>query len=190
MAASGADSDFIPEEDIDTREEDEDVLDAADVVDESNRTGLEGIDDDDADISSGKKGTGDGAGDDEAIRDVDPDEIEDVSIVRFKGHEDSVYAAQFHPSLPIIASGDGDDTFMVWDAAKGELLYTDRKSTHKDSVTFTSFSPDGKYLVTSSPSLMQGRKPPLMTQNPARRLTLELQAGPRLMRVENPPSES
>jgi len=118
-------------------------LEGAAFVDEGAHTGLEGIDDSGADETAVE-----GAA--EPITDEDPDEIEDIAVVRFNGHQDSVYSAALHPTMPIVASGDGDDTFLVWDAAAGEILHSDIKKTHGDSVMFSQFSPDGKYLVTCS----------------------------------------
>lgn len=118
-------------------------LEGAAVVADDAHTGLEGVDDSEADdtIVEGARAK---------ISEEDPDEIEDIAVVRFNGHEDSVYSAAFHPTLPVIASGDGDDTLLVWDAARGEIVQRDSKSTHKDTVMFSQFSPDGKYLATCS----------------------------------------
>ncbi|MDP2438888.1 MAG: hypothetical protein Q8P67_24345 [archaeon] len=58
-------------------------------------------------------------------------------------HKDSVFCVAMHPTLPVCASGGGDDVAFLWDyQAKTRC----QLSKHTDSVADISFSPDGKYV--------------------------------------------
>jgi WD40 repeat protein len=67
---------------------------------------------------------------------------------RLRGHRDKVTAVAFSPSNRLIASGSGDRTVKLWDAATGKELRT--LEGHQGRVTGVAFSPDGKRLATSS----------------------------------------
>jgi len=60
-----------------------------------------------------------------------------------------VYSLSIHPTAPeIILSGGGDDRSFLWNLNTGAVLFG--LSGHKDSVTSTGFSFDGKLCATSS----------------------------------------
>ena len=70
--------------------------------------------------------------------------------MNIEGHTQEVTSANFSPDIkiPLIASSSFDKTVKIWDKKSGELEKT--LEGHTDIVTFVSFSPNGKHLVSSS----------------------------------------
>jgi WD40 repeat protein len=67
------------------------------------------------------------------------------SILR---HNGSVLSVAFSPDGKRLATGSGDRTVKLWDAATGQEMLT--LKGHSDHVTSVAFSPDGKRLATGS----------------------------------------
>jgi WD40 repeat protein len=75
-------------------------------------------------------------------------DVRDLSSVReLKGHVNRIWFAAFSPDGRGLISGSVDTTARIWDVKTGELRHV---LNHKDGVGGVSFSPDGKFAVTSS----------------------------------------
>ena len=64
------------------------------------------------------------------------------------GHTGSVSGVAFSPDGKRIVSGSGDQTLKIWDAEKGQEIFT--LKGHTDLVNRVAFSPDGKRIVSGS----------------------------------------
>lgn len=79
----------------------------------------------------------------------DLEDVQDDSIQAFFGHTDSVYTVTLHPKLPDLAiSGSGDDKAFVWNTSSGDSVF--ELAGHKDTITCTGVSQDGKLIATGS----------------------------------------
>ena len=65
-----------------------------------------------------------------------------------KGNTDYVGGFALSPDGKILASGNKDQTIILWDVDAGSIKHT--LKGHRDSVTSVSFSPDGKTLASGS----------------------------------------
>ncbi|MCH7799304.1 MAG: protein kinase [Planctomycetes bacterium] len=72
----------------------------------------------------------------------------DRSVATLRGHTAYVLSVAFSPDGARLATGSGDNTVKLWDAATGEEIMTLRG--HTAGVTSVAFSPDGARLATGS----------------------------------------
>lgn len=81
----------------------------------------------------------------------DAETAHDDSVQCFSGHRDSVYCVAVHPTLPLVATGGGDDFCLVWDLQTAECVPGVADMQHNtDSVTAVAFSHDGRYLASGA----------------------------------------
>jgi len=69
-------------------------------------------------------------------------------LLTLRGHKDSVLSMTFSSDGKRLATGSGDRTAKLWNAATGQELAT--LKGHADWVSSVTFSPDGKRLATGS----------------------------------------
>jgi eukaryotic-like serine/threonine-protein kinase len=69
-------------------------------------------------------------------------------LLTLKGHADGVRSVAFSPDGKHLASGSGENTIKIWDAASGQGSLT--LKGHAGGVSSVAFSPDGKRLASGS----------------------------------------
>ncbi len=69
-------------------------------------------------------------------------------LYTYRGHAALVNAVAWSPDGKRIASGSGDRTVQVWDAADGSHVYLYRR--HSNTVIAVAWSPDGRRIVSGS----------------------------------------
>lgn len=73
-------------------------------------------------------------------------EIEDLSILSFTRHSNSVFSSDISKDNSLAATGGEDDIAFLWNTKDGEVVL--ECTGHKDSVTEVSFNHDCQYLAT------------------------------------------
>ena len=73
--------------------------------------------------------------------------VKRIGTVRFR-HGQHIESVAYSPDGKWIASGADDNTVRIWDRATGKELR--RFEGHKDDVHFVTFTPDSKYIISSS----------------------------------------
>jgi ribosome assembly protein SQT1 len=122
--------------------EDDQFIEADDILAEVSDDGDHPMDDDEEEA-------GDTPGNLAERMDLDPSDsivLEDNSLQHFPDHHGSVFTVSAHPSAPLAVSGGEDDLGYIWDITDGEILV--KLTGHTDSVTCTAFSSDGEMVAT------------------------------------------
>ncbi|EDK36414.2 hypothetical protein PGUG_00512 [Meyerozyma guilliermondii ATCC 6260] len=83
-------------------------------------------------------------GDDEAIE-ID---MSNNSWSYFDQHKDSIFCVFKHPTLPLVATGGGDNTAFLWTTHSQPPRFVGELTGHKESVVAGSFTADGKFVVS------------------------------------------
>ena len=79
----------------------------------------------------------------------DPPPVERFQLRRtFRGHLNSVAAAAFHPTKPILATVSDDMTWKLWSVPNCDLVMSGEG--HRDWVSGVDFHPSGTHLATAS----------------------------------------
>ena len=73
-----------------------------------------------------------------------------TTLITYPGHtyETGVLAVAWSPNGQRIASGSGDKTVQVWDAATGDIVFT--YHGHTKGVEAVAWSPDGQRIASAS----------------------------------------
>lgn len=66
----------------------------------------------------------------------------------FDQHKDSIFTIFKHPSLPMVATGGGDNTAFLWTTHTQPPRFVGEIQGHKESVITGGFTGDGKFVVT------------------------------------------
>ena len=77
-------------------------------------------------------------------------EVATVEERVFEGHKDRILDVALHEAADLIATASRDETIKLWNS-KGDLLAT--LNDHEKRVNSIEFTPDGKYLISSSDDL-------------------------------------
>jgi len=76
------------------------------------------------------------------------------STTYLEAHGDSVYFIASHPTLPLVASGGGDDTVYLWTTTHTPPRIAAKLTEHTESIVAGGFTANGRFLVTGD---MSGR---------------------------------
>lgn len=76
-------------------------------------------------------------------------ELSNNSWSYFDKHTDSVFTIFKHPTLPLVATGGGDDTAYLWTTHTQPPRFVGELQGHKESVVAGAFTSDGKYVITA-----------------------------------------
>lgn len=131
-----------------------DVSEVGEVVNENDQEPEPISDDEDLDDAEHME-TEDGEDQSEA-QDAGEGEYEDKieidmsnnSTTYFDKHEDSVFTIFSHPTLPLVASGGGDNTVYLWTSHSVPPKFVQQIKGHKESVITGGFTSDGGFLIT------------------------------------------
>ncbi|CCH41491.1 Vegetative incompatibility protein [Wickerhamomyces ciferrii] len=66
----------------------------------------------------------------------------------FDKHEDSVFTVIAHPTLPLVASGGGDNTVYLWTSHSQPPKFAQQIKGHNESIITGGFTGDGEFLIT------------------------------------------
>lgn len=85
--------------------------------------------------------------------DEDPDTLEidlsNNSWTYYDQHKDSIFTIFKHPTLPLVATGGGDNTAFLWTTNSQPPRFVAELQGHTESVVSGSFTSDGKFLVSA-----------------------------------------
>lgn len=94
--------------------------------------------------------------DNEAGMDLDDPNTETLEIdlsnnswTYFDQHQDSVFTIFKHPTLPMVATGGGDNTAYLWTTHTQPPRFVGELQGHKESVIAGDFTCDGKYVISA-----------------------------------------
>ncbi|CAB4255753.1 similar to Saccharomyces cerevisiae YIR012W SQT1 Essential protein involved in a late step of 60S ribosomal subunit assembly or modification [Maudiozyma barnettii] len=71
------------------------------------------------------------------------------SVSYFDKHTDSVFTLAHHPNLPLVVSGGADNIANLWTSHSHPPKLAGTITTHTESVICSSFTADGKFLITA-----------------------------------------
>ena len=71
------------------------------------------------------------------------------SVSYFDKHTDSVFTLAHHPTLPLVVSGGADNVANLWTSHSHPPKMAGNITAHTESVICSSFTCDGKFLVTA-----------------------------------------
>lgn len=83
----------------------------------------------------------------------DPDTLEidmsNNSWTYYDQHQDSIFTIFKHPTLPLVATGGGDNTAFLWTTHTQPPKFVGELKGHKESVVSGSFTSDGKFVISA-----------------------------------------
>ncbi|VEU21312.1 DEKNAAC102747 [Brettanomyces naardenensis] len=120
----------------------EEVVDEVEGAEEPKDDDLE----DDEAMDAGERQIGAGARiDQQGNLEID---LSNNSIAYFDEHTDSIFTVATHPTLPLAATGGGDNVTYLWTTHTSPSRLVGKLEGYTESVIGSGFTADGKYLVT------------------------------------------
>ncbi|QPG72812.1 hypothetical protein FOA43_000114 [Brettanomyces nanus] len=75
-------------------------------------------------------------------------DLSNNSVAYFDQHEDSIFTVATHPTLPLAATGGGDNATYLWTTHTSPTRFVGKLEGYTESVIASGFTSDGKYLIT------------------------------------------